>query len=157
MSESRGKKKQNKTKEQQQPKIHQIVLQNTVTQLQQEEGSDREIRGRGVGKRPCKSVCFFFLQNQRDHSSNYIYRIYVYIYKLYIYLYTYRKDIPQRETKMQVQQITKNAIMQQEMDRTNETFSWKRKHHRPIYRCPVASFYLAIKILSFILNITEFA
>lgn len=64
-------------------------------------------------------VCFFFLQNQRDHSSNYIYRIYVYIYKLYIYLYTYRKDIPQRETKMQVQQITKNAIMQEEMDRTN--------------------------------------
>lgn len=58
---------------------------------------------------------------------------------------------------MQVQQITKNAIMQQEMDRTNETFSWKKKHHRPIYRCPVASFYLAIKILSFILNITEFA
>lgn len=105
-------KKQNKTKEQQQPKIHQIVLQNTITQLQQEEGSEGEIRGRGVGKRPCMSVSFFFFKI-REITLQITFTEYMYIYISCIYIYIHTETIfPKEKQKCRYSRSLKMQLCQ---------------------------------------------
>lgn len=73
--------------------------------------------------------------------------MYIYISCIYIYIHT-EKIFPKEKTKMQVQQITKDAMKQKR--------KWIEQMKPPhlIYRCPAASFQLAIKILSLTLKRT---